>query len=347
MQLSVIISTRNRARQLASALSSVITQSLPQHFYEVIVVDNGSTDETQQIVSEFSATHGNIVCAFQAVPGLHNCRHLGMRVAKSDYLVFTDDDIQASPSWLESLYSSFADHRAVVATGNILPIYADNPPKWVDYLWTRNEWGMVLGHFSLLDFGIHQKEVPADFVWGCNFAIQKELLLDVGGFHPDAMPYELRRFRGDGETHVSHELNSRGITALFHPQALIHHCIGSERLTMDYLYERSFLQGISNSFSETRYGCMNGKEYSMTAQRKDEKTLLGRLGQRARMLIPCDNATKIRRRLIQAAADGYAFHQGELEHDSVLRAWLTRNTYLDCCCPGYNSNQAPAVELKG
>jgi hypothetical protein len=60
--------------------------------------------------------------------------------------------------------------------------------------------------YSILDFGNAIQEISPDYVWGCNFSIRKEVLLKVRGFHPDGMPDEFLRYRGDGETSVSREI---------------------------------------------------------------------------------------------------------------------------------------------
>ena len=100
IRLSVIIPTRNRAEVLERALQSIVKQTLPTDEYEVIVIDNGSTDGTKVIVNNFHKSIKNLVYIYDEHPGLHVGRHRGLLVAKTDLLVYADDDIEALPTWL-------------------------------------------------------------------------------------------------------------------------------------------------------------------------------------------------------------------------------------------------------
>lgn len=96
IQVSVIVPTHNRASLLNKTLNSLLNQTFsPQHF-EVIIVDNGSTDNTESICKEFQKKFTNYVYIYDKKPGLHVGRHAGLKAAKGTILVFIDDDIQAS-----------------------------------------------------------------------------------------------------------------------------------------------------------------------------------------------------------------------------------------------------------
>ena len=95
--ISVIIPTRNRASLLKSCLASLCHQS-PQVNFEILVVDNGSSDSTQEVIKDYQLRIPNLICIYAPEPGLHIGRHAGMRAANGDLLVFADDDIEALPS---------------------------------------------------------------------------------------------------------------------------------------------------------------------------------------------------------------------------------------------------------
>ena len=96
MFLSVIIPTRNRADDLRDVLQSLLNQTLGSDRFEVLVVDNGSTDDTCSVAGEFTCSCGNFHYFFEKTPGLHAGRHRGLMEAAGDVLVFVDDDIVAS-----------------------------------------------------------------------------------------------------------------------------------------------------------------------------------------------------------------------------------------------------------
>jgi glucosyl-dolichyl phosphate glucuronosyltransferase len=97
--ISVIIPTRNRAELLRAALLSLSLQTLPPEDFEVLVVDNGSTDHTKKVVNGFNGLM-HLRYFFDPTPGLHVGRHRGLREASGEILVYGDDDIEALPTWL-------------------------------------------------------------------------------------------------------------------------------------------------------------------------------------------------------------------------------------------------------
>ena len=101
-RLSVVLPTRNRSALLARTLESLQGQTLDAAEFEVIVVDNGSTDDTRAVVERIASSQPNVRYAHEAEPGLHNARHAGIEAARSELLLFGDDDIRAFPTWVEA-----------------------------------------------------------------------------------------------------------------------------------------------------------------------------------------------------------------------------------------------------
>ena len=250
--ISVIIPTRNRCIFLRDALETILKQSLSPSDFEIIVVDNYSTDKTHKVVEDLNKGSGRIRYLFAPEPGLHIGRHLGAIEAKGEILTFTDDDIFADPRWLEAIAECFQEPEIVLVGGKILPKWEGLAPEWINIFQKKSEYGWHNGYLSLLDFGDHPSEVPAKYIWGCNFSIRKSVLFECGGFHPDGMPGDLVRYRGDGETGLCRNIEQRGYKALYQPKALIYHRVPAERLTVEYFCSRAFNQGVSDSYSEIR-----------------------------------------------------------------------------------------------
>jgi glycosyltransferase involved in cell wall biosynthesis len=199
MLLSVILPTRDRARLLEQALRALAEQTLPPQRFEVLVVDNGSTDDTRTVAE---VTPG-VRYVFEPKPGLHAGRHRGLKEATGDILVYADDDTRAMPGWLAAIAENFTDAAVALVGGNNYPDFLAPPPDWLARLWREPYLGgHAISLLSVLELPEGRREISPLQVWGCNFAIRRQVLLDAGGFHPDAMPPELIRFRGDGETHV-------------------------------------------------------------------------------------------------------------------------------------------------
>ena len=145
IKLSVIIPTMNRANVLERALQSIVKQSLSNQAYEVIVVDNGSTDDTKAIVNNFDEHIENLVYIYDENPGLHVGRHRGLLAAKADILVYADDDIEALPTWLEGILESFENQSVVLVGGKNIPNFESTPPDWILEMWGKGSNQKILG----------------------------------------------------------------------------------------------------------------------------------------------------------------------------------------------------------
>jgi glycosyltransferase involved in cell wall biosynthesis len=298
-------------------LDSLTTQQDAVGF-EVIVVDNGSSDDTLGVARAF-AEHLPLHYLREDRPGLHAGRHAGMRRARGPLLLFTDDDVRADVAWIASVRDAFADADVSLVTGQILPEFEETPPTWVSSLWQASAGGRLLPEYSLLDLGNRAHDIDPELVWGCNFGVRRSLLEQVGGFHPDGMPRDLIRFRGDGESYVGASARALGRRAVYQPEARIHHWVSRERMTPGYVRRRSFDQGISDSFrvSRQRFRVVPG-----VARLLRHWARLATIG--LRMLRP-----GIQGQAARGYLEGYAYHRRQLRADPELRTWVHRPNFLD------------------
>ena len=325
--LSVIIPTRNRADLLASALDSLRWQTLSSDHYEVLVIDNGSTDNTAAVTKKYSERLRNVRYFYESEPGLHVGRHRGMLEAKNDILVFADDDIQALPTWLKSIHEVFLDTDVAMVGGNNLPMFLQPPPRWLLAMWDRpiSRNIRALSALSILEMDGPTRDFSPYYVWGCNFSIRKQVLLEAGGFHPDGMPNELIRFRGDGETYVSRYVLESGKRCVFHLGASVYHKVTPERMTFEYFRQRGFNQGVSDSFTELRH-----QDVKATSVRRSLLRRMAGWGWRQfKGLRPIDSDVKrAGDDMKRGYSDGFAYHQQMYREDSDVRAWVHKVNYL-------------------
>lgn len=324
--LSVIIPTRNRAELLDFVLNSLRWQTLSSENYEVLIIDNGSTDNTISVTQKYSALLTNIKYFYETEPGLHVGRHRGMFEAKSDILVFADDDIEALPTWLESIQEAFLDPDVAMVGGNNLPMFLTPPPRWLQNMWDRTHSSKMraLPALSILEMGGSNRDFSPYFVFGCNFSIRRQVLLEVGGFHPDGMPKELIRYRGDGETHVSRYVLESGKRCVFHPGASVYHKVMPERMTFEYFRQRGFNQGISISYTELR------GERVRTIKKK--RMLLRRIVSPGKRQIKniISLGSEVNRALDElqrGCNEGYAYHQQMYRDHADVRDWVHKSKY--------------------
>ena len=328
ISLSVIIATCNRAQSLSRTIRSVMNQTMRQQHYEVIVVDNNSLDSTREVVAGLNEEFGGrILYHLETTPGLVYARHAGARAASGAILCYIDDDAIAEPIWLEAIYSAFKTHDIAMAGGRILPRFESDPPDWVDSLWADCESGRHLGSLSLLDLGDEPGKIDPCTIWGCNLAIRKQVLFEVGGFHPDSMPRELIRYRGDGEGGLALKVKQKGYHAWYQPDAVVHHCIPASRLNMAYFIRRLFSQGISDSYSRIR-------RRGMPTNASINPFLLGNIKwfiawmEEPPDFIDCLGSLQFSETLQKSYEYGYLFHLYHVLADPELLAYVRKPDYF-------------------
>ncbi|HWF56448.1 MAG TPA: glycosyltransferase [Solirubrobacteraceae bacterium] len=189
-ELSAIVCTHNGAGTLATALESLARQTLPATRYEVIVVDDGSTDDTAGV----AAAAGARVITLRPNAGLAAARNAGVSAARGAIVAFTDDDCEADPGWATTLLQAFADPAVDGAGGRVVP---DSPNPFVRRFLTAHNPLVPLGddllessaagHRLLLYVRrtVLGKVEPRDRLYavvGANMAFRRELVYELGGF---------------------------------------------------------------------------------------------------------------------------------------------------------------------
>ena len=133
-------------------------------------------------------------------------RHKGALESQAEVCAFIDDDVRVERDRLSGLQDAFKNPSVALVGGPSSPLFEADPPDWLAEFYSENEHGRSCGYLSLIDAGERAREIHPCFVWGLNFAIRRNILLDRGGFHPDCLPKPLQLFQGDGETGLSLKL---------------------------------------------------------------------------------------------------------------------------------------------
>jgi glycosyltransferase involved in cell wall biosynthesis len=317
--ISVVIPTLNRSRLLGATLLSLTKQTFPTKDFEVLVIDNGSTDDTGNLVAQFQSHFPHLKYCIEKKAGLHEGRHRGLAESSGDILVFADDDIEALTTWLEGIHESFQNEKTGLVGGKNIPNYESEPPAWIESLWEVTDHGRYITYFSLLDLGEEVKEIDPHFVFGCNFAIRKSILLQARGFHPDGMPTPLLKYRGDGETYVANQVQALGFRTIYNPKASVKHWVPASRMNLDYIKKRAFAEGITQSYIDTRKKNLEKveKEFTLLSSVKSVKKTISEffLGD-------------LKKQILKSFREGYNFHQSELRKDKDLLSWVLKDSYL-------------------
>jgi glycosyltransferase involved in cell wall biosynthesis len=217
MMISVLICTRNRAKSLEATLRHFFAQNFASGYsYELIVIDNGSTDETKQVVERCAAERpGAARYLFEERRGLSFARNAGLLAARGEIIVFTDDDVLVAEDWLDEIHREFAgDSGLFILGGRVL--LADEKLQRITLLPCEER-----GYFGLPD--------GVNFVIGANMAFRRELFDRIGLF--DVRLGAGRFFAGSDDVEFVYRGLKSGYRLLYAPNVLVYH--NHDRVTLE------------------------------------------------------------------------------------------------------------------
>ncbi len=245
MDISVIICTYNRSNHLRNVLRSLSEQVVPNNLeWEIVVVDNNSTDDTIEVVKDFGNDSSlPIKYIKEEKQGLSHARNRGILESKGKYVAFTDDDAITDRNWVTSLYEAFQKYGCDCVGGRIYLRFASEMPRWLK----RELWGF----FGFLDHGHRAFEVIDEHIFGGNMAFSKEILNKSGFFNPNRGRTATVLIGGE-ELELLKRVKSAGGKIIYQPAALVYHVIGSEKLKKQYFRKLHYYEGVisGKSFSE-------------------------------------------------------------------------------------------------
>lgn len=243
MRWSVIICSHNRAGDLKSNLPRLKGLNYPRDQYEVLVIDNGSSDSTAEVVRSAAAEDSAIAYLREDKLGLSHARNRGIEAAQGELIAFLDDDAWPEPDWLLELEKGFDDAVVGCVGGRVVPFFAVQA-GWPSWLPER-----LRGLFTVVDHAerrvVHYPDYPA----GTNITFRKKALSQTGPFNA--------RLGRTGASLLSMEevelclrIERAGYHILHLPGAVVHHAVNEARLTREWVMQRCHWQGISAAVLE-------------------------------------------------------------------------------------------------
>jgi len=231
--VSVLIATKNREHLLRDTLAALIAQRWPRDRYDVLIADNGSTDDTRDVV-ESAARQSDaprISYRYVATPGKSHAVNALFDEVTADFIALTDDDVLPEPTWLCALARAFEESGADFIAGRILPRWETEPPSWLS--------SDLLGVLAIPDNGDARLTIGPDgdgkdvMTVGANMAVRSAVVRHIGGFRSD-----LGKLSGTLRTGEDHEFFLRmlnaGYRGVYEPTALVRHFVPHERLNRGY-----------------------------------------------------------------------------------------------------------------
>lgn len=241
VSISVVIATHNRAAYLLRSLESIEIQRSIKISYEVLVIDNASTDNTKDIVLLKIKTMANLRYVYEENLGLNHARNRGIQEAAFEYIAYLDDDAVAHPGWLDAIVHVVTSvvPSPVVMGGKVLPIWESEKPAWLS--------GKMQKALSTVDYGESPHFLTGtEFLVGANIVFHGKTLKNIGGFHAN-LDRKGDLLISNGEILAVNQIKRLGHIPYYDPAIAVGHHIPAARLAKSWFIKRYFSQGYSDA----------------------------------------------------------------------------------------------------
>jgi GT2 family glycosyltransferase len=248
MKYSVVIATFNRADDLRETLAS-LSGLRPRHQWEVIVVDNNSTDATPEVVrTARSGFPVPLLYITEREQGRSPALNTGIRLAHGDIIVTTDDDVRVEPDWLDRAAAGLEEHDCDYVGGRVLPIWGGPRPSWLPNHGGRH-WAVI----ALLDYGDEPIAFGARVPLGVNMAFRKRAFARAGLFDP-GIGRKAGTLLGQEVREWCIRARAAGVFGWYVPDMALRHIIPAARLNKRYFRRWFYWRGISRAMLYQKSG---------------------------------------------------------------------------------------------
>jgi glucosyl-dolichyl phosphate glucuronosyltransferase len=241
IHFSIIIPTYNRGKNLRETLKALSEQDNPGCKFEVIPVDNNSTDDTKDVILEFAKSAPiPIRYTHEKMAGSAYARNAGFRQAKGEIIGLIDDDIIVGKNWVKEITSPYVDSNVGAVGGKInLEWRNGSPPAWFD---PYQSW------LGVLDYGPTIRNLnPGEHINAGNYSIRRNTLFEAGGYPPCDAPGD--KLIGDGECGLNSKVWESGKQIIWNPHAEVQHINNAQAITIHYMRKRSRHHGMGAAYS--------------------------------------------------------------------------------------------------
>jgi glycosyltransferase involved in cell wall biosynthesis len=233
--LTVLLATRNRGQILRDVLESYCCLQQPTSGWKLVVVDNGSTDETAEVIASFESRLP-VHSMWEPKLGKNHALNTGLGLVEGDLLVFTDDDAFPYVDWLVQLRKA-ADAQPAYSMfgGAIVPRWEVPPPRWIQWLDLRPV-------YALTEPSLKEGPVAPLLIYGPNMAIRSSVFQSGVRFNPFVGPRGSSYPQG-GETELILRLAGQGHRGWHVHRAVAEHFIREEQLRKTWVMKRAIRYG--------------------------------------------------------------------------------------------------------
>jgi len=243
---SIIICTKNRSEHLRELLKSLSQLRFPKEKFEIIVIDNNSSDDTKIVTLDFKGNFQYLRYFLFAQNGLSRARNFGISKSRGKFIAFVDDDVTVNKKWLISLYNTFQKTKAIAVGGCVKLVFEKKTPNWL-----TNHLKIYLAE---LDYGNKLQKIKApDYLVGANIAFNKMIFKKIGGFS-EKFGRKNNSLLSSEELELCRRIEKNEGLIFYNHSALAYHHIDDSRLNKKYFFYRAYWQGISDARLDKLHG---------------------------------------------------------------------------------------------
>ncbi len=232
--ISVVICTYNRSNLLRDVLHTLTQQTLDNQLYQIIVIDNNSSDDTKAVAEEFCRQNPNFHYCYEPRQGLSYARNRGWQEAIGDYVAYTDDDCRIPARWLETAKQIIRDTAPAVFGGPYYAFYNSPKPKWY-----KDEYGSY--EPSKEAHLIKGRE----YLVGGNIFIRRDIIKESGGFLTDLGMTGNKIAYGE-EVELVNRIRQKNPAnkAYYDPELYVYHLVRPEKMNLFWGFRSHFIGNI-------------------------------------------------------------------------------------------------------
>jgi glycosyltransferase involved in cell wall biosynthesis len=247
LEASIIIATRNRAASLARCLESLL-EDPSTAAREIVVVDNGSSDDTQFVIERTSRDASLPVHhLIEHRRGHSNARNRGVAHARGQFLLFTDDDVTVSPGWVDAHLDVLEIEGVGGAGGRILPCWESPRPHWLD--------GPQASALELFDYGLESFDMgPGKLPLGANMSVRRDAARSINPLFDPRLGHNGRVAMGGEEFYLFARIIRSGRRVVYSPDAAVWHHIPNDRVDWASIRRHVFQVGFGIARMERLLG---------------------------------------------------------------------------------------------
>ena len=240
--VSIVVSTYNRCDFLEDCIKSYDEQDCDKSLFEVLIINNNSTDNTENISFELIKKYPKIHIRYiiEINQGLSYGRNRGVKESKYDLIHFFDDDAVATPNYVSTIIDTFERYpRAVSVGGKILLNYFEGRPSWASV--------HMESIFGLFDIGDAEMEFPRkNYPRGSNMTFKRQVFNEVGNFDV-SLGRNGKIMLGGEEKEMFQRIYKFGASVIYNPLIVCYHAVPEPRTRIDFIRKQVLGIGISEN----------------------------------------------------------------------------------------------------